>query len=407
MDREVTILSDIRYRRWAGRWFIIGIMCAAWMAVFQMESRAEEAGTEQGMDVSQSADASQNSDVSQSADASQSPVTVEYNNLRELLKTGNISLKKSFENNEENIEAYQEMWDIMKREQENMEDKAEEADDSEDAILYSSNALSLKMSASRVYSQLKTMTNEKSTKNLEKTLDSSLLTAQTLMNSYGQMVQNVEARQKSAEALTAAYEETVRKQSIGSATSADVLSAKNQMDLAVNSLGELKEQAAQSRRQLLTMLGLPDSANVTIAAIPEPDLAAIDSIDFESDKTKAINNNSNVISTRHTTARSTTAINQRFKQVDQAEGSAEADITSTYQELMAKRIEYQGALSAYNSAQIAYQSLQNKMKAGMLSNTDYLEGEAEYAQKKAAKETASMNLMQAYEAYCWEVKGVG
>ena len=43
----------------------------------------------------------------------------------------------------------------------------------------------------------------------------------------------------------------------------------------------------------------------------------------------------------------------------------------------------------------------------MLSNTEYLQGEADYAKSKAAKESASMHLVQAYESYCWEVKGIG
>ena len=36
----------------------------------------------------------------------------------------------------------------------------------------------------------------------------------------------------------------------------------------------------------------------------------------------------------------------------------------------------------------------------------YLEGEADYLAKQAKYETASMDLRQAYENYCWEIKGV-
>ena len=51
-----------------------------------------------------------------------------------------------------------------------MEDKAEEmgGEDSQTAGIYSSNAAMLKSSASRIYSQLDTMTSEKSTRSLEK-----------------------------------------------------------------------------------------------------------------------------------------------------------------------------------------------------------------------------------------------
>ena len=77
-------------------------------------------------------------DISQAGAASTTPETagntagaiiIEYGNLRELLKQGNLSLKESIEDYEDNINAYQEIWDTLKREQDNMEDKAEDMDD--------------------------------------------------------------------------------------------------------------------------------------------------------------------------------------------------------------------------------------------------------------------------------------
>ena len=104
-------------------------------------------------------------DISQTGAASTTPETagntagaiiIEYGNLRELLKQGNLSLKESIEDYEDNINAYQEIWDTLKREQDNMEDKAEEmgGEDSQTAGIYSSNAAMLKSSASRIYKEL-------------------------------------------------------------------------------------------------------------------------------------------------------------------------------------------------------------------------------------------------------------
>lgn len=368
----------------AGLKALAGVMCLACIGLAPMESRGEE---------------------SQNAEAVRS---IEYENLRELLIAGNLSLKKEYEDHQDSIDTYQEMWDIMKREQGDLEDRAEEAQEEgdENASLYSSNAASLRMSASRIYSQLESLTNAKSQHNLEKSANSTLITAQTLMNSYLQMAANVEASQKNVEALTAAYRETLQKQVAGTVTAADVTSAKNQLDRASNSLESLREQAASLRRQLLTMVGMPVDSDVVIGSIPEPDLAAIDSIDFETDKTKAVNNSSSVISTRHTSASGTGAWNRRARAVDEAEGTAESSIVTAYQNLLARRTEYEAALSAFQSAQLTYQSLQHRQQAGLLSNTAYLQGEADYLERKASRETASMNLVQAYESYCWEVKGV-
>ena len=339
----------------------------------------------------------------------QTAVVVEYGSLRDLLKQGNLSLSRELEDYEDNVAAYQEIWDTLKREQGNMEDKADdlEDEDSETAGIYASNASMLRSSASRIYSQLDSLTSDKSTRSLEKSADSYTMTAQALMNSYNQMVQNTEYQEKRVESLKAAWEAVVRKQTAGSATQAQADEAKKSLDTAGNSLNSLKLQAKELRQQLLTMLGIADSDQVIIGSIPEPDLAAIDAVDYEGDKDRALGNDKSVQSARHTTARSTTDINLRFKRVSAAEGTAEAAFLATYEDLTAKKLTYQAALEAYQSALLTYEGLQRKQQAGLLTNTEYLEGEAAYLEKKAAKETASMNLVAAYETYCWDVKGVG
>lgn len=335
-------------------------------------------------------------------------VIIEYGSLRDLLKQGNLSLKESIEDYEDNVNAYQEIWDTLKREQDNMEDKAEDMNggDSQTAGIYSSNAAMLKSSASRIYRQLDTMTSEKSTRSLEKSADTFTMTAQTLMNSYNQMVQNVEYQEKRVESLQADLGAMVRKQSAGSATQTQVKEAQKSLDIAGNSLESLKLQARELRQQLLTMLGIEDSSQVVIGTIPEPDMAAIEAVDYESDKNKAMGNDKSVQNARHTSANSTTEINIRFKLVDEAEGTKEAAFLASYQELNASKTAYEAALTAFRSAQLSYEGLQRKQQAGLLTNTQYLEGQASYLEKKAAKETASMNLVAAYEAYCWDVKGI-
>ena len=294
-------------------------------------------------------------DISQAEAASTTPETagntagaiiIEYGNLRELLKQGNLSLKESIEDYEDNVNAYQEIWDTLKREQDNMEDKAEDMDDedSQTAGIYASNAAMLKSSASRIYSQLDTMTSEKSTRSLEKSADTFTMTAQTLMNSYNQMVQNVEYQEKRVESLQAAFEAMGRKQAAGSATQAQLKEAQKNLDTAKNSLESLRLQASQLRQQLLTMLGIEDSSQVVIGTVPEPDMAAIEAVDYESDKIRAMGNDKSVQNARHTSASSTTEINIRFKLVDEAEGTKEAAFLASYQNLQASKTAYEAAL---------------------------------------------------------------
>ncbi|MBT9777534.1 TolC family protein [Clostridium sp. MCC353] len=333
---------------------------------------------------------------------------VSYENLKDLLKEGNVSLKASYDSYNDNVKAYEEMRDTLKWQQLNLEGKAEELKDSDSEIssVYSSNAASLKRSSSQLTKQIKTMTEEKSTKSLEKSADAMTMTAQTLMNSYNQMLCNIEAREKSVEAQRASCFAVTTRHGIGSATEAEVLSAQKSLAASENSLNSLKENAAQLREQLLALLGIRDSAAVVIGIIPEPDLTAIDAINFAEDQQKAVNNSSSVQNERHARAGSTAEKKQKSQKVETAESEAAASIEAVYQTLLQKRTEYQAALEAFESASISYQSLQKKQEAGMLSNTQYLQGEASYLEKKAAKEIAGMTLYQAYETYRWEIYGV-
>ena len=296
-----------------------------------------------------------------------------------------------------------------------MEDKAEELDkadhdlteeEQEEVQLYSSNASMLKSSASRIYSQLENMTSEKTERSVEKTIDAYVAAAQTLMNSYCQMAQNVESGEARAEAARASYEAALRRQTAGSAVWEETDQAKEEMDQAESSLSSLKLQTASLRSQLLNMLGISDNEQTVIGSIPEPDLAAIDAVDYESDQMKAMGNDQNVLNARHSQANTPGEKTVRASQVREAEGGKEADFLAVYEGLLTARSEYQAALAAYESASMSYQGILRKQQAGMLTNTQYLEGKADFQEAKSSKEIAAMKLTAAYEAYCWEVQGI-
>jgi outer membrane protein TolC len=110
---------------------------------------------------------------------------------------------------------------------------------------------------------------------------------------------------------------------------------------------------------------------------------------------------------RHSNAASTAQIEAKETSETAAVGTQTASFTDTYQQLLAERTSYEAAMDAYASAEISYNTLQLKKKAGMLSEADYLTGEASYLEALAQKETASMNLYQAYQDYQWELIGLG
>ncbi len=331
--------------------------------------------------------------------------TVTYENLSQLLIEGNLSLQQANDSYETNKKNYQELLDTLREEQEYMKFLAKQYEGTEEEASYSANASILGSQASRISRQIESMNRKTQTLSLEKNIDAYTMTAQTLMNSYNQMIRNVEAKEKSVQAAEAAYQATSKKQSVGAATMTDVLKASDQLSQQKNLLASYQQRAGQLRFQLLSMLGIEDGETVTVGAIPQPDMEAIEAIDFESDKHKAINNNDSVKNVRRSYAGSTAEITRKAVEEMESTGNAENDIQAAYQKLQASKLEYQAALDAYESAWISYQSLQKKRQAGMLDQTDYLQGEADYLQALSDRETASMNLYQAYESYGWEVKG--
>lgn len=340
--------------------------------------------------------------------AAPAPAAVEYHSLRDLLLAGSLELSEATDSYNTSKTNYQNMLQTLRDEQDYMKLMADHhEDDPEAAAQYKANASILGSTASQISRRLEALNRQSSTISVEKTIDSYVMSAQTQMNSYNQMVLNVNAARKSVEAARSSYDASLRKQTAGTATSQDVLTALDRLEQEQNLLRSYEQQMASLRFSLLSMLGLEDNGQVTIGTIPEPDLAAIDAIDFQTDLQKAIGNSASVQSARHANAGTTAQIQEKFKTVAQAEGSAQADITASYEQLMAQKLTYQAAQEAYQGRLLEYQSLQRKRQAGMVGEADYLQGEADYLEALAAKETASMSLYQAYESYGWEVKGVG
>lgn len=335
-------------------------------------------------------------------------LTVEYENLRELLKAGNFNLKQTKERQENNSAPYEEMREVLKEEQEYMEDMAkayEEDGDVQMQEFYENHANQLKAAAGQVSSQLRRLNSYSQEKSYEKQVDACLLTAQALMNTYNQMALKVKVQEKQAEALLASFQEIKSRYEAGLVKSEAVSQAANALTASENSLASLKENAAKLRSSLLSMLGLSDSPEITIGAIPEPDLAAIEAIDLESDKQTAVSNDSTYVSELNSRVKGTDARTLKSRRIEDAAAEEMISLTSAYQELLNQKAQYEAALQSFQAAELDHQALLRKKQAGLLKSAEYLEGEAQYVSKQADKETAAMELKQAYETYCWEVKG--
>lgn len=330
---------------------------------------------------------------------------VEYDNLRQLLLDGNLNLQKANDNYETTKSNYQELMEQMREEQAYMKFLADKYEDTEEEATYSSNAAILGRQASMLSKRIEAMNRKTQTLSVEENTDSYTMSAQSVMNSYNQMILNVTAKEKSVEAAEASYSAVVKRQSAGAATSSEVMEAADRLSSEKNLLASYRQQADQLRFQLLSMLGLPDDKTVVIGTIPEPDLAEVDGVNYENDKVKAVNNNTSVQNVRHSKAGSSSEISRRAVEEMEAVGNAESEFLAVYQQLQTSKLEYLAAQDAYESARISHESLLRRQQAGMVNNTEYLQGETSYLEALAKRGCAAMNLQQALEDYRWAVKG--
>ena len=331
---------------------------------------------------------------------------VDYNNLEQLVQN-NRDLKNALDNYTSNKETYENMLKTLEDERDYMKFMQEKyEDDAEAKATYKMNASMLNMSISQITKQLESQESKTQTTSRQKTIDSYVLTAQSLMRTYNQMNTKAQAEEKNYQAAQSSYQAALKKQSAGMATAADVMAASDTMQSAKNRYESYRQQASNARFNLLSALGLDTSVGIAIGSVPLPDLAAIEAVDFNSDMEQAIGNSSSVQNARHQSAGTATEISVKSDQESQAEGTVRSRMQSLYDQLKAAKLQYDGAEAAYQSASITYASLQKKQQAGMLSQSDYLQGVADYYSALDAKETAVVNLNQAWETYNWTVKGV-
>lgn len=364
---------------------------------------------ENAADVSESAsgNVTDQSDSLDTAVQTDTSVTcVDYNNLEQLVQN-NRNLKNALDNYTSNKETYENMLKTLEDERDYMKFMQEKyEDDAEAKATYKMNASMLNMSISQITKQLESQESKTQTTSRQKTIDSYVLTAQSLMRTYNQMNTKAQAEEKNYQAAQSSYQAALKKQSAGMTTAADVMAASDTMQSAKNRYESYRQQASNARFNLLSALGLDTSVGIAIGSVPLPDLAAIEAVDFNSDMEQAIGNSSSVQNARHQSAGTATEISVKSDQESQAEGTVRSRMQSLYDQLKAAKLQYDGAEAAYQSASITYASLQKKQQAGMLSQSDYLQGVADYYSALDAKETAVVNLNQAWETYNWTVKGV-
>lgn len=295
---------------------------------------------------------------------------------------------------------------------EKLESQANDMKEAGNMVGYQTYKATANVMRSQVYSGLKkqvdSLTSRSSTRMLRSVEYQLTAAAQMLMANNQSLTANREMAVKAEELAEAAYQATQTQVALGIGTEADLLNAQKGVEQAASGLAQIDAGLLQIRQTLFMMTGWSYDANPEIGAVPAVDLQQLANINLQEDKEKAIGNNSSLIDSRQKdTARGSTASRLTYdRTVGEMEQKVYIGMEQLYDTLQQKRTESEGANAAFASAEAAKRAADVKYQMGMLGKLEYLQAEVAYLTQKAAKESADMALLNAYNDYEWGVKGM-
>lgn len=300
------------------------------------------------------------------------------------------------------------------------EDMAEEQTGMDQAIS-AATAKALRQSARQMRNAASMMGQSlKKTSSTERQVDrqanSLIMNVQSMMNQYEQLVSQRAMAAKGVELARTARVLQDTMQSQGMAVDSDVLSAAASLSSAQSQLASLDAGMEQIYKLLCSFTGYDPASGVTFGAIPSADLAAIDAIDVNADKEKAVNNNYNLISLRSSTGggmtdfqarttKTTTQTENRLRNVEYSENTVRSDIQALYDQILEKRAAYDAAKTAYESGKMVWDAAQIQKQNGSLSQIQYLQQELAWLTTESGYHCAGLELQQAIQNYRWAVAG--
>ena len=300
------------------------------------------------------------------------------------------------------------------------EDMAEEQTGMDQAIS-AATAKALRQSARQMRNAASMMGQSlKKTSSTERQVDrqanSLIMNVQSMMNQYEQLVSQRAMAAKGVELARTARALQDTMQSQGMAVDSDVLSAAASLSSAQSQLASLDAGMEQIYKLLCSFTGYDPASVVTFGAIPSADLAAIDAIDVNADKEKAVNNNYNLISLRSSTGggmtdfqarttKTTTQTENRLRNVEYSENTVRSDIQELYDQILEKNAAYDAAKTAYESGKMVWDAAQIQKQNGSLSQIQYLQQELAWLTTESGYHCAGLELQQAIQNYRWAGAG--
>ena len=231
--------------------------------------------------------------------------------------------------------------------------------------------------------------------------------AQSAMIGYNTIVDNKATLETMVDLYQKQCDMYQRMAALGLANQTDVVSAQTSLIGAKSQLASLQSQEDSVYRTICLLLGYDTDSGVEIRNLPDFDMSRLDGMNLEADTKKAIGNNYTLIGQRTSAKGETNAqIAARLNTIEEGEQKLTIEMQRLYQDVLDKKAAYEAAMTGYEAAEKSNGAAQRQYQNGLLSEMQYVGTQISYNQKKAAKESAELDLWTAMNAYDWGIEGL-
>lgn len=238
--------------------------------------------------------------------------------------------------------------------------------------------------------------------------DNLVLSAQSKFLSYYKSGLELQAAESKKKLLDSSYALAQMKRQAGTATDAEVLEASEAVLEQEKTIAELEQQRENTRKSLIVMCGWKESNDPEIGELPQIELSDMDSIDLETDKQTALEKNYTLMINKKKleNAQAADTKEKLQKNIASNERQIALSVTNAWQNLQTAKRSWQQAAANQETAARNDSLAQQKWNAGMITQYEYERQKNELNSAKISFDTAYLELIEAYETYCWNVNGL-
>lgn len=239
---------------------------------------------------------------------------------------------------------------LERRDSEDRMDDAEDEGDAESYAAYAAEEQTYRSAMGSYYNQIDRLSRSLTSTSMRQAEKAQLKNAYSLMIQYETQRLAKEQAEKAIELYTEQYALLQTQQAAGLATAAEVSAARDSLLSAQASLKTSEISLQSAYEDLCEIVGREPDEGVTVARIPEPDVSSLENVDRETDLKYARWNNSQIVTTRHTSAKTTGDTKRKKATIASGEQLVEVELNVAYQSMMEAKTGYEAAQASYEAA---------------------------------------------------------